>query len=70
MKDKPTKEEQAERVPTIPVHVPMNIVRWMVYSGCFFLLLWPFFLPRGQWICGAMILGWFAGLLNAIANKK
>lgn len=55
----------------IPLKAIVPIVRWIVYSFCFFLLLLPFFAPNGaRCVCGGAILGWFAGMLNAIINKK
>jgi hypothetical protein len=54
----------------LPIKIPMNVIRWLVYSACFFTLLIPFNHTIWQWICGALILGWFAGMLNAIINKK
>lgn len=56
-----------------PITLPMTLIRWIIYSIVFWGLLSPFFLNRmtvGEWICGALILGWFAGMLNAIINKK
>jgi hypothetical protein len=59
-----------EDEPGLPVKIPLSIVRWLIYSVCFFVFLTPFEHTIGQWACGAIIIGWFAGQLNAIANKK
>jgi hypothetical protein len=67
-KEPPTPNEPKE--PVIPIRIPMTIIRWLSYSICFFALLIPFNHTVWQWICGALILGWFAGMLNAIINKK
>jgi hypothetical protein len=56
--------------PGLPINIPFSIVRWIVYTICFAFLLIPFVNDRLQMICGGLILGWFASLLNAIANKK
>jgi len=67
--DKPTKSE-----PGLPVKIPMSIIRWILYSFVFMLLLVPFVSgtdhdgPKAA--SGGLMLGWFASLLNAIANKK
>lgn len=67
-KEPPTHNEAKE--PAIPLSTFVPIARWLMYSAAFFLLLIPFKHTVGQWICGALILGWFAGMLNAIINKK
>ena len=60
-----------DKEPSLPVRIPMNIVRWVCYSFVFFLLLLPFFAPDGkQCVSGGCILGWFASQLNALINKK
>lgn len=56
--------------PGLPVNIPFSIVRWFAYAICFSFLLIPFVNDRWQMLCGGLILGWFAGLLNSIANKK
>lgn len=56
--------------PGLPVKIPLSIVRWFIYSFCFFVFLIPFEHTTGQWVCGAVIIGWFASQLNAIANKS
>jgi len=72
MKDRPETPAPVSEAkePAIPIKVPMSLVRWVLYSVCFFLLLTPFEHTVAQWVCGALILGWFAGQLNAIINKK
>lgn len=70
MKDRVDTPAPEPKDPTLPIKIPMTLVRWLVYSVCFFLLLTPFRHTVAQWICGALILGWFAGMLNAIINKK
>lgn len=63
-----------EDEPGLPIKIPLSIVRWILYSFAFMVLLAPFVSgsdhdgPKAA--CGGMILGWFAGLLNAIASKK
>lgn len=81
-----TKEKNFERVdtsdlmnkagkePTLPVFIPMRIVRWILYSFIFMLLLAPFVQglrhDGAKAACGGLILGWFASQLNALINKK
>jgi len=67
-KEPPTPNEVKD--PAIPLSTFMPIVRWLVYTTVFFILLIPFQHTTAQWICGALILGWFASQLNAIINKK
>lgn len=67
-KEPPTPND-VKNEPVLPVGVPMSIIRWLVYSLLFWLLLLAFPLTPWQRVCGALILGWFAGLLNAIKNK-
>lgn len=69
-KPTPPPSQTIREEPMLPIKIPMNIVRWLIYSACFFTLLIPFKHTTWQWICGALILGWFAGMLNAIINKK
>lgn len=59
-----------EGEPGLPVKIPLSIVRWLAYSFCFACLLTPIFLNEAKQICGGLIIGWFASLLNAIASKK
>lgn len=60
--------------PTLPVFIPMRIVRWVLYSIAFGLLLLPFLAGTehdgAKVVCGGTILGWFASQLNALINKK
>lgn len=73
MKPKDPRTPNEPKEPAIPVKVPVSVARWLLYDICFLVLLLPFRmapLTHWQWVCGAMILGWFAGLLNAIAYKK
>lgn len=58
--------------PTLPVFIPMRIVRWLAYSAFICLLLIP-----AMWeqkvritISIALVLGHFASQLNALINKK
>jgi hypothetical protein len=58
--------------PTLPVFIPMRIVRWLVYSAFMCLLLIP-----AMWdqeikitVSIALVLGHFASQLNALINKK
>ena len=47
------------------------IARWIIYSMIMWVLLMPFHTSthtESQHICGALILGFFAGLLNEIVN--
>jgi hypothetical protein len=58
---------------SVPIKVPVNIIRWLLYSITLWGILGPFYrnpLNLGQWISAALILGWFASQLNAIINKK
>ncbi len=70
MKDKepPTPNEPKE--PAVPFQVPMSIIRCVAYSISFAALIIPFVEDTRQLICGGLILGWFAGLLNGIKNKS
>ncbi len=69
--DKP-KEEVKE--PSLPVFIPMRIVRWSLYSVGFMLLIIPFVAwteyESYKSACGGLILGHFASQLNALINKK
>jgi hypothetical protein len=67
IEDKP-KEEVKE--PSLPVFIPMRIVRWVFYSVLFACALIPFAASYWQDTCGALILGHFASQLNALINKK
>jgi hypothetical protein len=67
IEDKP-KEEIKE--PSLPVFIPMRIVRWVLYSAGFACLLMPFIQTYWQVACGGLILGHFASQLNALINKK
>lgn len=63
---------KAEKPPSLPVHIPMAIVRWCAYSVCFALILAPgFWLTNARGVIGAaFIFGHFASQLNALINKK
>lgn len=63
------KDEQAKE-PRVPIMVPLSLLRWIVYSACFATLLIPFTKAPWQLACGGLILGWFAGQLNALIHKK
>lgn len=71
IEDKP-KEEVKE--PTLPVFIPMRIVRWTLYSVGFMFLTMPFVAGTElEWhksACAGLILGHFASQLNALINKK
>lgn len=69
IEDKP-KEQVKE--PTLPVFIPMRMVRWFAYSLCFGLILAPgFWMVNARGVIGAaFILGHFASQLNALINKK
>ncbi|HEX2682697.1 MAG TPA: hypothetical protein VHL77_02120 [Ferruginibacter sp.] len=69
MKDKIIPPETEPKEPSLPLKVPMSIIRWLVYSIIFSLLVLPFVVGVWQVMCGGMILGFFAGLLNGIKNK-
>lgn len=69
IEDKP-KEEAKE--PSLPVFIPMRIMRWVLYSAFICVLLMP-----AMWehdirisISVSLILGHFASQLNALINKK
>lgn len=58
--------------PTLPVFIPIRVVRWLAYSAFICLLLIP-----AMWeqkiritISIALVLGHFASQLNALINKK
>lgn len=59
----------SEKDPSLKVHVPVNIIRWLSYSVAFFVLLIPFWFPVWQWICGALMLGWFSSQLNELKEQ-
>lgn len=69
--DKPKEVKE----PTLPVFIPMSIVRWAMYS-CFMsaatlaFLTPPADITIRQWISLSCILGHFASQLNALINKK
>lgn len=75
IEDKP-KEEAKE--PSVPVFIPMRVVRWIMYSCFFTMLLMPLIAMMGDHgvrsglACGSggLILGHFASQLNALINKK
>lgn len=58
--------------PSLPI--PWRIVRFVLYSFVFMLLLIPFVSGSehdgAKAACGGVILGWFASQLNALINKK
>ncbi len=66
-------EEKKEVKPGLRVHIPVNIIRWLAYAVAFFVLLIPFYgsgkLLVWEWICGALILAWFAGQLNEVKEN-
>jgi hypothetical protein len=67
------KIEQPKDEPGLPVKIPLSIVRWVLYSFAFMLLLVPFISGTvrdgAKAACGGMILGWFASQLNALIKK-
>lgn len=70
IEDKP-KEQIKE--PTLPVFIPMRIVRWVLYSIGFTgpLAMWyPDLVGWDGLIGTCLILGHFASQLNALINKK
>lgn len=70
IEDKP-KEQVKE--PTLPVFIPMRIVRWALYSIGFTgpLAMWYPALVGWDGLVGTcLILGHFASQLNALINKK
>jgi hypothetical protein len=70
MADAKKTEKPAAEKEGVKVHVPVNIIRWIIYSGCFYVLLIPFTLTLWQNAGAALITGWFAGLLNGIKNER
>jgi hypothetical protein len=64
--------------PTLPVFIPMRVVRWVMYSCFFTFLLIPLIAMMGDHgirsglacSAGGLILGHFASQLNALINKK
>jgi hypothetical protein len=59
--------------PSLPVFIPMRIVRWILYSMAFTgpLATWcPKFVGWDGLIGTCLILGHFASQLNALINKK
>lgn len=70
IEDKP-KEEVKE--PSLPVFIPMRIIRWLAYSMAFSapLALWyPDMVGWDGLVGTCLILGHFASQLNALINKK
>lgn len=67
--DKPQFPEDRKE-PSLPVFIPMRIVRWLAYSLCFACLLIPMSTNLWHWVNGGLILGHFASQLNALINKK
>lgn len=74
MKQIEDKKTEVKDEPGLPVKIPLSIIRWLLYSLTFMLLLVPFVSGAAndgpKAVCGGLILGWFASLLNAIASKK
>ena len=68
--EKPKFPDDRKEEPGLPMRIPMSVIRWLVYSFCFFWLLLPFWVnDSAKKACAALILGWFAGQLNALINK-
>lgn len=70
MKQTEDKPKEPVKELSIPVQIPMRIIRWILYSSGFALLLVPFIKTEWQAYCGGLILGHFASQLNALINKK
>jgi hypothetical protein len=64
------RKENSSGEPTIPVHVPLAIFRWLLYTLFFALFLIPFWLENWRVVFIAPCIGHFASQLNAIINKK
>lgn len=70
---KDTMAGEKPKEPTLPVFIPMRIVRWVAYSMAFTapLALWyPRLVGWDGLIGTCLILGHFASQLNALINKK
>lgn len=73
MKQIEDKPKEAVKEPTLPVFIPMRIVRWVLYSIGFSgpLAMWyPDLVGWDGLIGTCLILGHFASQLNALINKK
>ena len=75
MKQTEDKSKEQIKEPTLPVFIPMGMVRWGMYScfmaaGTLAFLTPPSDITVRQWICLSCILGHFASQLNALINKK
>lgn len=67
---KDTMAGEKPKEPTLPVFIPMRVIRMVLYSLYFTCLLFPFCKSYWQFTCGGLILGHFASQLNALINKK
>lgn len=73
MKQIDDKPKEQVKEPTLPVFIPMRIVRWVLYSIGFAgpLAMWyPNLVGWDGLIGTCLILGHFASQLNALINKK
>lgn len=73
MKQIEDKPKELVKEPTLPVFIPMRIVRWVLYSIGFTgpLAMWyPDLVGWDGLIGTCLILGHFASQLNALINKK
>lgn len=72
--DTSTNAKMDSKPPEPALPIPWRVIRWVLYSFVFMLLLVPFVAgsqhdgPKA--VCGGIILGWFASQLNALINKK
>jgi hypothetical protein len=70
MKQTEDKPKEQVKEPTLPVFIPMRVIRWLLYSIGFALLSVPFIKTDWQGVCAGLVLGHFASQLNALINKK
>lgn len=58
--------------PSLPVFIPMRLLRWFTYTAAFGIMLAPgFWQINARGVIGAsFILGHFASQLNTLINKK
>lgn len=72
--DTSTNAKMDSKPPEPALPIPWRVIRWVLYSFVFMLLLVPFVAgsqhdgPKA--VCGGLILGHFASQLNALINKK
>ena len=61
--------EQINKQPMTEKNLTKNLSQWAIYSLIFMILLIPFTEITLKTLTGGIILGFFAGILNAINSK-